>query len=103
MAEFLDIGGEWLSLDKIIRVIESARTPGAPYLIVHFQGVAEPVNFDGERARQILEYLNKHRTHCVVPEAPKIELPRPRQQTDVRQAEAIRAGDLMKAQALESR
>ncbi|HEX5269541.1 MAG TPA: hypothetical protein VFW33_03590 [Gemmataceae bacterium] len=61
MAEFLDVGGEWLSLDKIIRVIESNRTPEAPYLIVHFQGVPEPLNFDGEKARRIMAYLNKHR------------------------------------------
>jgi len=62
MVEFLDVGGQWLSLDKIIRVIESRRTPEAPYLIVHFQGVAAPQNFDGEQARKILEYLNKHKT-----------------------------------------
>src|SRR5690242_5683400 len=62
MAEFLDIGGEWLSLDKIIRVVGSRRTPGAPYVIVHFQGVAEPQNFDGEQARRIMEYLNTHKT-----------------------------------------
>ncbi len=62
MAEFLYIGGEWLSLDKIVRVVESSRTPDAPYLIVHFQGVAEPQNFDGEQARKIVAYLNKHRT-----------------------------------------
>jgi hypothetical protein len=61
MAEFLDIGGQWLSLDKIIRVIESRRTPESPYLIVHFQGVSEPQNFDGEQARKIMEYLNKHK------------------------------------------
>jgi len=61
MAEFLDVGGEWLSLDKIVRVVESQRTPEAPYLIVHFQGVAEPQNFDGEHARRIMAYLNKHR------------------------------------------
>jgi hypothetical protein len=61
MAEFLDVGGEWLSLDKIIRVVESQRTPEAPYLIVHFQGVAEPQNFDGEQARRIMAYLNKQR------------------------------------------
>jgi len=48
MVEFVDIGGQWLSLDKIIRVVESWRTPEAPYLIVHFQGVEEPQNFDGE-------------------------------------------------------
>ena len=61
MAEFLDVGGEWLSLDKIVRVVESRRTPEAPYLIVHFQGVAEPQNFDGEQARRIMAYLNKHK------------------------------------------
>jgi hypothetical protein len=42
-------------------VVESQRTPEAPYLIVHFQGVAEPQNFDGEHARRIMAYLNKHR------------------------------------------
>ena len=62
MAEFLDLGGEWLSLDKIIRVVESNRTPEAPYLIVHFQGVAESLNIDGDQARKIMAYLNKHRT-----------------------------------------
>jgi hypothetical protein len=62
MVEFLDIDGEWLSLDKIVRVVESGRTPTVPYLIVHFQGVAEPQNFDGERARRIMDYLNRHRT-----------------------------------------
>lgn len=61
MAEFLNVGGEWLSLDKIVRVTESRRTPEAPYLIVHFQGVEEPQNFDGEQARRIIAYLNKHR------------------------------------------
>ncbi len=61
MAEFLDVGGEWLSLDKIVRVVESRRTPDAPYLIVHFQGVAEPQNFDSEQARRIMAYLNKHK------------------------------------------
>ena len=61
MAEFLDVGGQWLSLDKIVRVVESKRTPDAPYLIVHFQGVEEPQNFDGEHARRILAYLTKHR------------------------------------------
>jgi len=61
MAEFLDVGGQWLSLDKIVRVVESQRTPEAPYLIVHFQGVAAPQNFDGEHARRIMAYLNKHR------------------------------------------
>ncbi len=61
MAEFLDVGGEWLSLDKIVRVVESQRTPEAPYLIVHFRGVDEPQNFDGEHARRIMAYLNKHR------------------------------------------
>jgi hypothetical protein len=60
MAEFLYVGGQWLSLDKIIRVVESSRTPEAPYLIVHFQGVAEPQNFDGEQARKIMDYLNEH-------------------------------------------
>jgi hypothetical protein len=41
--------------------VESRRTPDAPYLIVHFQGVAEPQNFDGEQARRIMAYLNKHK------------------------------------------
>jgi len=61
MAEFLDVGGEWLSLDKIVRVVESRRTPEVPYLIVHFQGVEQPQNFDGEPARRIMAYLNKHK------------------------------------------
>ncbi len=61
MAEFLDVGGEWLSLDKIVRVVESRRTPEAPYLIVHLQGVEQPLNFDDAQARTIMAYLNKHR------------------------------------------
>ncbi len=43
-------------------LLGDARTPGSLNLVVHFPGTAEPLKFDGEQARKIMEYLNKHST-----------------------------------------
>ncbi len=55
MAEYLQAGNQWLSVEKLIRVEDQGHL-GKPCLVVHFQGGDSAV-YDGQAAQRVLAWL----------------------------------------------
>lgn len=61
MPEYLELGDEWVNVDKVLRFRVTRNKPGEVVSITLFYPDGESYRVKGETAQHLMAYLEKHR------------------------------------------